>query len=328
MKKVAVFGASGYGGLEALRLLLSHPKVEVVQATSREPGRRVDAVHPGLRGLTDLVLSDSRPESLQPDLDVVFLALPHGKSGPLMDSIIERCPNAKIIDLAQDFRVGHDEEGWVYGFPEIFREEISKSDKIACPGCFATSIAMATLPALKAGHRPAHIIVDAKTGSSGSGTTAKALTHHPIRVSTMKAYKVFSHQHEREVKAAWQKVLGPEVSLPQLSFVPQSSPLVRGIYSCVYLVFSEDTPRDLESVYRDFYQGSPFVRVLESAPNVAHIRGTNNGEVYVQKNGAVTLVIAAIDNLVRGAAGQAVQCMNIRFGWPENEGLRLAALVP
>ncbi|MDF1664935.1 MAG: N-acetyl-gamma-glutamyl-phosphate reductase [Planctomycetota bacterium] len=328
MKKVAVFGASGYGGLEALRLLLSHPQVEVIQATSRDPGRRVDAVHPGLRGMTDLVLTESVPEKLNADLDVVFLALPHGKSGPLMDRIIDRCKNAKIIDLAQDFRVGFDEEGWVYGFPEVFKEQIAQSQKIACPGCFATSIALATLPALKSGRIPTHIIVDAKTGSSGSGTVAKPLTHHPIRVSTMKAYKVFSHQHEREVKAAWQKVLGPDKDIPHLSFVPQSSPLVRGIYSCVYLVYGDESDRDLPTVYKEFYRDSPFVRVHDQAPNVASIRGTNNADIFVQNNGAVTLVIAAIDNLVRGAAGQAVQCMNLSFGWPENTGLRLAALIP
>jgi N-acetyl-gamma-glutamyl-phosphate reductase len=328
MKRVAVYGASGYGGLESLRLLLSHPKVDVIQATSRKPGLRVDDIHPGLRGLTDLTLTESEPTALDSELDAVFLALPHGKSAPIMDSILEQCPKARIYDLSQDFRTGFEAEGWVYGFPELFGEQIAQSRKVACPGCFATSIALATLPALKSGHCPDNIIVDAKTGSSGSGATPKALTHHPIRVGTMKAYKVFSHQHEKEIKAAWQKVLGPGKSLPHFSFVPQSSPLVRGIYSCCYLVYPNDQDRGLADYYKDFYSESPFVRVHDSAPNILSIRGTNNADLFVQQNGSVTLVIAAIDNLVRGAAGQAVQCMNLGFGWPESTGLKLAALIP
>jgi N-acetyl-gamma-glutamyl-phosphate reductase len=328
MKRVAVYGASGYGGREALRLLLNHPNVEVIQATSREPGRRVDAIHTGLRGLTDLTLTESKAENLDKDLDAVFMALPHGKSGPIMDAVLAQCPKARIYDLAQDFRTGFDEAGWVYGFPELFGEQIAASSKVACPGCFATSIALATLPALACGQVPRQIIVDAKTGSSGSGNSPKTLTHHPIRVSTLKAYKVFSHQHEAEVKAAWQKVLGSAAELPHLSFVPQSTPLIRGIYSCCYLIYETSEPRGLVDRYRDFYDSSPFVRVHDSAPNVLSVKGTNNADLSVHDNGPVTLVISAIDNLVRGAAGQAVQCMNLGFGWPESTGLRLAALIP
>lgn len=327
MIRVAVYGASGYGGAELLRLLLGHPDVELVQATSREPGRRVDAVHPHLAGLTDLELVESDPASLDPELDAVFLALPHGASAGVMDAIIARCPKARIYDLAQDFRTGHEAAGWVYGQPEIFREELIAARRVACPGCFATAIGLGTLPALKLGFRPTRIIVDAKTGSSGSGASPKALTHHPIRVGTMKAYKVFRHQHETEVKAAWQKVVGDD-PIPALSFVPQSSPLVRGIYACCYLIFDRAEPVGLGSAMQSLFADSPFVRVLDEAPNVVNVRGTNRAELHVDDQPGLSLVISSIDNLVRGAAGQAVQCFNLGFGLDESRGLRLAALVP
>lgn len=331
MLKVAVYGASGYGGVELLRLLLAHPDVNVVQATSREPGRRVDDVHPGMRGLTDLALTESKPDALDPALDIVFFALPHNESAAVAGGVAERCPKARLIDLAQDFRTGHEAAGWVYGLPELFRERIAAAKKIACPGCFATSILLGTVPAIAAGFRPERIIVDAKTGSSGSGATAQAGTHHPTRVATHRAYKVFEHQHEREIRAAWAKATTKQgAELPKLAFVPQSTPLVRGIYACCYLIAAPDSPGgiDLTSAYRDFFRGSRFVRVFDEPPNVAHVRGTNNAELYVREHEGVWLVISSIDNLVRGASGQAVQCMNIACGLPEDRGLRLAALVP
>jgi N-acetyl-gamma-glutamyl-phosphate reductase len=325
--RAAVYGASGYGGLELLRLLLAHPEVEVVQATSREPGRRVDAVHPGLRGLTDLTLSESAPGALLPDLDAIFFALPHGSSAGVMDAAIARCPDARIYDLAQDFRTGFEQEGWVYGQPELFGAQVRQARRVACPGCFATAIMIGTGPALRAGFAPRRIIVDAKTGSSGSGASPKALTHHPLRSATIKAYKVFTHQHEREITAAWGR-LTTSRELPSLHFVPQSTPLVRGIYACSYLVFEGEPPTGVADAYREAYAGSPFVRVVDAPPNVASIRGTNGADVYVQEDFGVVLVISSIDNLVRGAAGQAVQCMNLGFGLPEDTGLKLAALVP
>ena len=327
MIKAAIYGASGYGGAELLRLLLLHPEVEVRQATSREPGRRVDALHLGLRGLTDLALVDSKPESLERGLDAVFLALPHGSSTEIMDQVAARCPDARLYDLAQDFRTGADPKGWVYGLPELFRDKLIDARKVACPGCFATAILLGTAPSLCADPAPNRIIVDAKTGSSGSGATAQQGTHHPTRVGTLKAYKVFTHQHEAEVYAAWSKV-APAGSLPPLSFVPQSTPAVRGIYACSYLIYDGAKHGDMKDWYTKFYAGSPFVRVLDEPPNVIDVRGTNNVDLYIQDSDGVTLVISSVDNLVRGAAGQAVQCMNIGFGLPETTGLKLPALIP
>jgi N-acetyl-gamma-glutamyl-phosphate reductase len=325
--RTAIYGASGYGGAELLRLLLLHPEVEVRQATSREAGRRVDAMHPGLRGLTDLVLDESTPESLERDLDAVFFSLPHGNSAEVMDLVAQRCPRARLYDLAQDFRTGAEPSGWVYGLPELFREQLVDARKVACPGCFATAILLGTAPSLCADPAPQRIIVDAKTGSSGSGATAQQGTHHPIRAGTLKAYKVFSHQHEAEIHSAWSKV-APGRTLPPLAFVPQSTPAVRGIYACNYLVYQDAPHGSMTEWYARFYAGSPFVRVVDDPPNVIDVRGTNNADLYIQESGGVTLVISSVDNLVRGAAGQAVQCLNLGFGLPETTGLKLPALIP
>lgn len=326
MIRAAIYGATGYGGAELLRLLLGHPEVDVVQATSREPDRRVDRVHPGLRGLTELTLSPSDPAALDPSVDAVFLGLPHGDSASIMDAICERCPRARIFDLSQDFRTGADDQGWVYGLPELFRDDILRARRVACPGCFATAILLGTAPAIAAKLPLTRIIVDAKTGSSGSGAVAKPLTHHPTRVGTIKAYKVFAHQHEIEVKAAWTRLAGG-VAPPPLAFVPQSVANVRGIYACCYLLH-DGAPADVAGEYERYYANARFVHFVDEIPNVIDTRGTNNGVVYVQPGDGVTLVLTAIDNLCRGASGQAVQCMNLAFDLPEDCGLRLGALVP
>lgn len=327
MIRACVVGASGYGGRELLRLLAGHPDVDVAQATSRSPGARIDELHPGLRGVVDLALTPTDPAALDPDVDVVFLALPHGQSAPIMAGVQARCPQARIFDLAQDFRTGFEDQGWVYGQPELFREQLRTARYVACPGCFATAIGLATAPALQLAQAPERIIVDAKTGSSGSGASPKALTHHPVRVGTFKAYKVFAHQHEREIKALWQRMSDRE-GVPTLNFVPQSSPLVRGIYACCYLIYSAAPPAGLSDHYSALADNSSFVRVVDEPPNVLAVRGTNNVDLYLQHSGGLVLVIAAIDNLVRGAAGQAVQCMNIAFGLAEEAGLKIAAWVP
>lgn len=335
MIRAAVYGATGYTGAELLRLLLQHPDVTVVQATSRDPGLRLDALLPGLRGLTDLVTSASTPDELDAALDVVFLALPHGCSSEVADAVAARAPAARLIDLAQDFRTGHEAEGWVYGLPELFPDALPEATRIAVPGCFATAILLATGPALAAGYAVERVIVDAKTGSSGSGNRPQATTHHPVRAGTVRAYKVFDHQHETEIRAAWARLTqGPH---PPLAFVPQSVPLVRGIYACCYLVEGKQPLTEpgsaatvgptLPSIYQSYYASSSFVRVVSDPPNVLDVRGTNNADVYVRETDGLTLVIVAIDNLVRGAAGQAVQCMNLAFGIAEDRGLRLAAMV-
>lgn len=334
MIRAAIYGATGYGGAELLRLLLAHPHVEVVQATSREAGRRLDEIHPGLRGLTELRLTESQPEGLAPDLDAVFLALPHGESGAIAPQVLKQCSDARVFDLAQDFRTGYEDEGWVYGQPELFREQLLAARRIACPGCFATAILLGTGPAIAAGFPLQRVIVDAKTGSSGSGAVPKPLTHHPARVGTIKAYKVFDHQHEIEIEASWKRLRDqmPDderpAGSPILHFVPQSAANVRGIYACCYLMPASRGALDLQGTYEAFYEDARFVQVVDAPPNVLDVRGTNNAAIYIKEDNGVGLVISAIDNLCRGAAGQAVQAMNLVFEFEEDAGLRLAALNP
>lgn len=324
MIRVAVVGAGGYGGAELLRLLLQHPDVEVRQVTSRDAGRPVVARHPGLRGLTDLTFTATDPVALARDLDAVFFALPHGESTRIAPAVAAQLPKARLYDLAQDFRGA---PGWSYGLPELGTEELRRARRVAGAGCFATAILLATTPALAAGARPSRVIVDAKTGSSGSGAVPQEQTHHPTRAGTLRAYKVFCHQHESEVLATWERFANG-AGVPPLSFVPQSAPLVRGIYACCYLIGADEALADAAACYRAFYAGSAFIRIVDEPPNVLDVRGTNNGDLYLVQDDDVLLVIVAIDNLVRGAAGQAVQCLNLGFGLSETRGLQLPALVP
>lgn len=326
MIRTAIVGGTGYGGVELLRILLAHPEVELRAVTSREPGRKVAAVHRNLRGLTDLSFTPTDPSALEPDLDAIFFALPHGESSALVPAVRERCPDARIYDLAQDFRTGHESEGWVYGLPELFGDEVARARTVACPGCFATAILLGTAPALAAGLAPHRIIVDAKTGSSGSGASPSEMTHHPTRVTSFKAYKLLEHQHEIEIKAAWGRTMTAR-ALPALTFVPQSAPLVRGIYACCYLVFDGEPPA-VAPRFKERFAGSRFVRVSDEIPNVRDVAGTNNADIHVRDHFGVSVVIVAIDNLVKGAAGQAVQCMNLGFGLAEDAGLKLGGILP
>ncbi len=328
--RVAIVGGSGYGAAELLRLLLPRPDVRVEAVLSRgEAGRPVAAVHKHVRGLTDLCDAASEPASLASDHDAVFLSVPHGEARKLAPAVRERCPGAVLIDLSQDFRT---DPGWVYGLTEHAREDVARARSIANPGCFATGLLLGVLPALASGLVPKQVIVDAKTGSSGSGAEPSEKTHHPERVSSFFAYKVFAHAHEAEVGAAMGRV--PAVRQagtppPPLAFVPQSAPLVRGIAASCYLVYPDAAPlAALRTAYDVAYARSPFVRIVDEPPNVRDVLGTNNADVFHAAKGSVALVLTAIDNLGKGMAGQAVQNMNVALGLPEDAGLRMAGLRP
>ncbi len=332
--RTAIVGGSGYGAAELLRILLAHPEARVEAVLSRgEAGKPVVSLHRQLRGLTDLDFAPTEPGSLDPALDAVFLSMPHGEARKLAPAIAERCPRAVLIDLSQDHRT---DPAWVYGIAEWSRDRLRDARRVANPGCFATGMLLAILPALAGGLIPRTLIVDAKTGSSGSGAEAKAGTHHPTRVSTFTAYKVFEHQHEAEVEMAMRGVLAsvsgaaPEaVAPPPLAFCPQSAPLVRGIFSSVYLVYEKPVSlAALASAYRAAYAGSPFVRLVDEPPNVADVRGTNNADLHLAARGNVLLALSTVDNLVKGMAGQAVQNLNLARGLPEDAGLKLAGLRP
>jgi N-acetyl-gamma-glutamyl-phosphate reductase common form len=338
--KIAIFGGSGYGGSELLRILLAHPNAEIVLVTANEhAGKPVAGVHKNLFGLTDLSFVPA-PEDLSSlsDVDLAFFALPHGQA---LNMIPRLHGNTKAIDLSGDFRIddpdvfkryyGLDHAGevqseFVYGLTETNREAIKTAKYIANPGCFATATLLATAPMVKSGLLSGQIVVDAKTGSSGSGAKPAVNTHHPQRMTSFYAYKPFSHQHVPEIE----QHLGRIGDFSQnLVFMTHSLPVARGIFaSCYFETKVEMTNEDLKNLYRHFYEGSFFVRLVEGSPDINWVKTTNFCDIAVHSDGRNVVVFSAIDNLVKGAAGQAVQNMNLMYGLDETTGLKLVGTNP
>ncbi|MGD9563931.1 MAG: N-acetyl-gamma-glutamyl-phosphate reductase [Pyrinomonadaceae bacterium] len=331
--RVAIFGGSGYGGSELLRILLFHPNAEIVLVTANEhAGKSVSAVHRNLFGLTDLSFSPA-PDDLSElsDIDVACFALPHGHALSLVPQLPD---GVKAIDLSGDFRLddpeifkrfykldhaGDLQARFAYGLTEINRESIRSARYIANPGCFATATLLALAPAVKSGLLTGRIIVDAKTGSSGSGAKAAANTHHPQRMNSFYAYKPFQHQHLPEIEQCLRTV-GEFDS--ELVFMTHSLPVSRGIFASCYMETTTNiTNEDLDNLYRDFYKDSFFVRVVEGSPDINWVKNTNFCDIATHSNGKQIVAFSAIDNLVKGAAGQAVQNMNLMVGLDEKTGL-------
>ncbi len=331
--KTAIFGGSGYGGSELLRILLFHPNVELVLVTANEhAGKPVAAVHKNLLGLTELSFVTAPDDlSVLPDIDIAFFALPHGQALSLMPQLPA---DVKAIDLSGDFRiddadvfkqfykldhVGDLQKDFVYGLTETNREAIRSSRFIANPGCFATAALLALAPAVKSGLLTGKIIVDAKTGSSGSGAKAAANTHHPQRMNSFYAYKPFQHQHLPEIDQHL-KTVGEFNS--ELVFMTHSLPVSRGIFASCYLETTVNlSNEDVANLYQDFYQDAFFVRIVEGSPDINWVKNTNFCDLATHSDGKRIAVFSAIDNLVKGAAGQAVQNMNLMFGLDEKIGL-------
>lgn len=339
--KAAVFGGSGYGGSELLRILLFHPNAEIVLVTANEhAGKPVAAVHRNLLGLTDLSFVPAADDlSSLEDIDVAFFALPHGQALGLIPNLPE---NVKAIDLSGDFRIddaetfqrfykldhpGEFQDSFVYGLTETNRAAVRSARCIANPGCFATATLLALAPAVKSGLLTGKIIVDAKTGSSGSGAKAAANTHHPQRMNSFYAYKPFRHQHLPEIEQHLRTV---GAFSNELVFMTHSLPVSRGIFASCYLETQlEMTNEDLRKLYEDFYKDSFFVRLVEGSPDINWVKTTNFCDIAVHTSvGRQVAVFSAIDNLVKGAAGQAVQNMNLMFGLDEKTGLIFAGSNP
>ena len=349
--RVAIFGGSGYGGSELLRILLFHTNAEIVLVTANEhAGKPVGEVHRNLFGLTDLKFEKS-PEDLSnlENVDVAFFALPHGQALNLIPQLPE---NVKAIDLSGDFRLSDADvfqkfyklehtaadlqEEFVYGLTETNREAIKQARYIANPGCFATAALLALAPVVKSGLLDGKIIVDAKTGSSGSGAKAAANTHHPQRMNSFYAYKPFQHQHVPEIQQHLREV---SAFTSDFVFMTHSLPVSRGIFASCYLETKEEiSTEELKEIYKSFYKPSEtkskiqnpkseigadsfFVRLVEGSPDINWVKMTNFCDIAVHSNGRQAVVFAAIDNLVKGAAGQAVQNMNLMFGLEEKTGL-------
>lgn len=344
MIKVAIVGGTGYTGAELLRLLALHPHAQVEIITSRsEEGVRVADMYPNLReNYPDLAFS-------VPDLatltacDVVFFATPHGVAHGLADEILQA--GTRVIDLSADFRL-EDADEWaqwygqphgaphlladaVYGLPEVNRELIKKAHLIAVPGCYPTAVQLALLPLVEAGVADTkQIIASCASGVSGAGRAAKVGSLFCEATENMMAYGVKGHRHLPEIKQGLRRAAGEPVGL---TFVPHLVPMIRGIHATLYATVV-DRSVDLQALYEQRYKDEPFVDVLPAGvfPQTRSVKGANMCRIAVQRpqDGDVVVVMAAIDNLVKGASGQAVQNMNIMFGLDENSGLLSAALIP
>lgn len=320
--RVAIAGGTGYTGGELFRILLNHPEVEIVAATTTSSeGTPVASVHRDLIGETDLCFGK---ELNNPD--VIFLCLGHGISRQFVDTH-EISPDCRIIDLGNDFRLDGEYAGrrFVYGLCESAKEDIIKAHDVANPGCFATAIQLALLPLAETGLIKDEIHVTAITGSTGAGKKPAETTHFSYRTDNISIYKLFSHQHLAEIKQNLKRVEGLSTSKePVVNFVPMRGDFARGIFASVYTKaadgMSEENYREL---YRNYYSSSPFVFHSDEGISMKEVVNTNKGLVHVELHQGYVHIASCIDNLVKGAAGQAVQNMNLMFGLPEDTGLHL-----
>ena len=327
MIRIGILGAAGYTGGELIRLLVHHPAAEIVFANSESnAGNLVADVHEGLLGDTDLRFTDAMPFD---EVDVVFFCFGHGKSEEfLKEHAIPE--HVKIIDLAQDFRIAAPTHDYVYGLPEIHREQISKCQHLANPGCFATCIQLGLLPLAKAGLLTHDIAVNAITGSTGAGQKPVSTTHFSWRTDNMSIYKVFTHQHLHEIRQSLSELQGSlEVDV---DFIPYRGDFARGIFCTEVVKFDgeEGTPTNptaeqLANIYRTFYADAAFTHYIDKALDLKQVVNTNKALVHIDKFSNKAVITCIIDNLLKGAVGQAVQNMNLMFGIDEKAGLGLKA---
>lgn len=336
MIRAAVVGGSGYIGGELARLLSRHPKISLEAITSRQlAGRKVEETHPFLRGYLDLTFSESTDGR---ELDVVFLATPHGASMKLVPEIARN--GARIIDLSGDYRLKDPEQyrAWyghehadpenlsraVYGLNELFQEEIAEADLVANPGCYPTCAALGLAPLFTERLVEGEVIIDAKSGTSGAGAEPTKATHHPNCGASVNPYKVGTHRHTPEIAQTLTRLQG---RLAEVVFTPHLIPVVRGMLCTMYLRLNDDLNKEeILGIYTEFYRRKRFVRVTE-VPYMQAVIGSNHCEVGLEVVGARKLVVmSVIDNLVKGGAGQALQNCNVMFGWPEETGLDFPGL--
>jgi N-acetyl-gamma-glutamyl-phosphate reductase len=345
MLKVGIYGASGYTGQELLRLLLRHPEAEVVAVTSRRyAGIAVADIYPVFAGLTNLAFVDASPEDVAGASDIVFLALPHGVSMAVAPIFLKA--GKKVIDLSADFRLRDiaTYEKWysrhtarniikesVYGIPELYGDEIAKAKLVANPGCYPTSVILGLAPLLKAKWiDDCSIIADSKSGVSGAGREPQVGTLFCEVDEGFKAYKIGQHRHTPEMEQEIGILAGCDVSI---TFTPHLLPITRGILSTMYATLQKEVAiGELIDLYRAFYKGKKFVRVYKAGtfPNISSVRGSNYCDIglFVDARTRRVIIISTIDNLVKGAAGQAIQNMNLMCGLSEDTGLTMISLFP
>jgi len=347
---VVILGASGYGGGELLRLLAGHPRLRSVIGASRQHvGKDIGSVHPNLRGVIrgSFVEAPDWIRLAESDCPVLFAAMPHGEFARQLPHLEQQWHAAglterlTVIDLSGDFRLADgagftqsyggehpcvDRLGsFVYGLSEWRRTPLAGARRIANPGCFATALQLALLPLADLGDAcPGWVAVSAITGSSGSGASASDTTHHPTRANDFRAYKMLAHQHEGEVR----RTLAEEGAAIEFAFVPHSAPLVRGIFATLTFPAPGLSRNTLRDAYVARYDAARFIRLVDGTPRVAAVVGSNFADIAVEAKAGSACVMIAIDNLVKGMAGQAVQNLNIARGWSEDLGLAIAGAFP
>jgi len=340
-RSVAVIGASGYSGIELVKILLNHPRIKLAHVIgSSTVGKRVDDIYPYFRGKTDLTMEPYQLETLK-RTDIVFLALPHGEALKRVPELVDA--GIRVIDFSGDFRFKSPEiyEKWyklphtapnylekaVYGIPELFGEEIRTCQLLANPGCYPTGAILALAPLLanpQIGQRVVHesIAITSMSGTSGAGRKEKLELMFAEVNESIKAYKVGHHQHTPEIKATLERLAGRTLDV---LFIPHLIPMTRGIYTTICLPLKEAVSWEtIVNGYREFYRDARFVRIFEDMPpEVKFVVGTNYCDIglAIDETQRFLIITSAIDNLVKGAAGQAVQSMNLMFGFPEEEGL-------
>ena len=345
MIKVAIVGASGYTGVELIRLLSNHPEVEIAAVTSEQSaGKSVASIFPSLTGVFEKTLEPLLVENISGKADLIFTALPHQKAMEVVPHFLKA--GKKVIDLSADFRikdaatygVWYEEhkapellKEAVYGLPELHRAEIKNTRLVANPGCYPTSAILALAPLLKNNYiDPSTIVIDSKSGVSGAGRAATQDTHFPEVNEGFKAYKVAEHRHTPEIEQELSALAGSSVTV---SFTPHLLPINRGILSTIYASVKGDENEDsILALYNEFYAGEKFIRLHPkgSFPNISSVKGSNFCDIGLKldKRTNRIVIISVIDNLVKGASGQAVQNMNIMYGFPEDTGLASLPLFP
>lgn len=319
MIKAGIIGGAGYTAGELVRILLNHPqvKLEFVNSTSNA-GNKLYDVHGGLLGETEMSFTDQLPYD---KIDVLFFCTAHGDTKKFLEAN-DVPKNLKIIDLSTDYRHKSANNDFIYGLPEINKDEIKKATRIANPGCFATAIQLALLPLANAKFLNSEIHVNAITGSTGAGVKHGATSHFSWRENNVSVYKAFEHQHLTEIRQSLTQLQNSFSK--DINFIPVRGNFTRGIFASVYLDF-EGIAENAEKLYEDFYKNSPFVVVTDKNPDLKQVINTNKCILHIEKHGTKLLILSCIDNLIKGASGQAVHNMNIMFGFDETEGLKLKA---
>lgn len=316
--KTAIIGAAGYTGGELLRLLVHHPQCELVYVHSNsQKGLPVTSVHPDLIGDCDLVFTDQVQTE---GIEAVFLGLPHGETKGFLENH-SFSDQTVIIDLSTDFR--DESNGFIYGLPEVNKNRIKSSKRIANPGCFATGIQLALLPAISKGWVKETLHISGITGSTGAGKKLAETSHFSYRTGNMSVYKLFNHQHLKEIKQTFNQVNSSYDS--EILFVPYRGNFSRGIWITAYFPF-EGTQDEALKAYQEFYQDAAFTFVSEHDIDLKQAVNTNKCILHVQKQEGQLVIYSAIDNLLKGASGQAVQNFNLAFGLDEKTGLNLKSI--